>query len=143
MDTSFGARDEPLFITISTQSTDPEHILSKLIDDGVSGADPSIICHLYAADEDCDLEDEAQWLKANPALGDFRDREDLAAAIKKCRRMPADEPKVWNNQRVAPVAALIAPQTWKDCIGDAAFRDGEEVYLDGGFPNALDQESAT
>ena len=72
---------------------------------------PSIICHLYAADEDCDLEDEAQWLKANPALGDFRDREDLAAAIRKCRRMPADEPKVWNNQRVTPVAALIAPQT--------------------------------
>jgi len=40
LDTSFGARDEPLFITISTQSNDPEHILSKLIDDGISGADP-------------------------------------------------------------------------------------------------------
>ena len=46
LDTSFGARDEPLFITISTQSNDPEHILSKLIDDGLSGQDPSIICHL-------------------------------------------------------------------------------------------------
>jgi Phage Terminase len=32
LDTSFGARDEPLLITISTQSNDPEHILSKLID---------------------------------------------------------------------------------------------------------------
>jgi hypothetical protein len=54
-----------------------------------------------------------QIQKANPA---FRDREDLAAAIRKGRRMPAEEPKVRNlflNQRVALVAALIAPQTWK------------------------------
>src|SRR4051812_33929245 len=35
LDTSFGARDEPLFIVISTQSNDPEHIMSKLIDDGL------------------------------------------------------------------------------------------------------------
>ncbi len=35
-DTSFGARDEPLFIAISTQSNDPEHIMSQLIDDGLS-----------------------------------------------------------------------------------------------------------
>ena len=37
LDTSFGARAEPLFITISTQSNDPEHVLSKLIDDGLAG----------------------------------------------------------------------------------------------------------
>jgi phage terminase large subunit-like protein len=141
LDTSFGARDEPLFITISTQSNDPEHILSKLIDDGISGTDPSIICHLYAADEDCDLEDEAQWAKANPALGDFRDREDLAAAIRKARRLPAEEPKVRNlflNQRVAPVATLIAKQTWMDCVGDAAIADGEEVYLGLDLSASLD-----
>jgi phage terminase large subunit-like protein len=35
LDTSFGARADPLFVVISTQSNDPEHILSKLIDDGV------------------------------------------------------------------------------------------------------------
>ena len=29
LDTSFGARDEPLFIVISTQSNDPEHVLSQ------------------------------------------------------------------------------------------------------------------
>ena len=45
LDTSFGARDEPLFIVISTQSNDPEHIMSKLIDDGISGIDPAICCH--------------------------------------------------------------------------------------------------
>src|ERR1700751_5552706 len=60
VDTSFGARQEPLFIAISTQSNDPEHILSKLIDDGISGVDPAIVCHLYAADDDCDLAEEKQ-----------------------------------------------------------------------------------
>jgi phage terminase large subunit-like protein len=141
LDTSFGAREEPLFITISTQSNDPEHILSKLIDDGLSGLDPSIICHLYAADEDCDLDDEEQWKKANPALDDFRDREDLASAIRKARRLVAEEPKVRNlflNQRVAPVATLIAKQTWMDCSGNAAIADGEEVYLGLDLSASLD-----
>jgi phage terminase large subunit-like protein len=131
LDTSFGARDEPLFIVISTQSNDPEHILSKLIDDGLSGIDPSIVCHLYAADEGCALEDEAQWAKANPALGTFRDREDLVRAIVKAIRMPAEEPKTRNlllNQRVSPVSTLISRVMWQECIGPAELIDGEEVY---------------
>jgi phage terminase large subunit-like protein len=131
LDTSFGAADQPLFVTISTQSNDPEHILSKLIDDGLSGVDPSIVCHLYAADEDCDLEDEAQWLKANPALGVFRDREDLVAAVRKAKRLPAEEAKTRNlllNQRVSPVSSLISRAVWQECKGNAALIDGEEIY---------------
>jgi phage terminase large subunit-like protein len=132
LDTSFGARKEPLFITISTQSNDPEHILSRLIDDGTSGVDPSIVCHLYAADEDCDLGDEAQWAKANPALGKFRDFEDLASAIRKAQRLPAEEPKVRNlflNQRIAPVSPLLSRNEWMACHGEATINEGEEVYL--------------
>lgn len=132
LDTSFGARDEPLFIIMSTQSNDPEHIMSKLIDDGLAKTDPSIVCHLWAADEDCELDDEEQWKKANPALGDFRDYEDLASAIRKARRLPADEPKVRNlflNQRVSPSSILISRAEWMACIGEVTFEDGEEVYL--------------
>jgi phage terminase large subunit-like protein len=132
LDTSFGAREEPLFVTISTQSNDPEHILSKLIDDGLAKTDPAIVCHLYAADEDCALDDESQWSKANPALGIFRDREDLVTAVYKAMRMPAEEPKVRNlflNQRVSPNASLIARAEWFACAGPAEFVDGEEVYL--------------
>src|ERR1700751_4934552 len=81
LDTSFGAREEPLFIVISTQSNDPEHVLSRLIDYGLSGVDPSIVCHLFTADEGCELGDERQWRKANPALGKWRNYEDLDAAI--------------------------------------------------------------
>jgi phage terminase large subunit-like protein len=132
LDTSMGARAQPLFLTISTQSNDPNHILSKLIDDGLSGEDPSTVCHLYAAEEDTDLLDEAGWKAANPALGDFRSYEDLAVLARKAKRMPAEEPKFRNlylNQRVAPNATLIARTDWESCRGDAQWEDGEAVYL--------------
>jgi phage terminase large subunit-like protein len=134
LDTAFGARNEPLFIVISTQSNDPEHVLSKLIDDGLSGIDPSIVCHLYAADEDCELDDEKQWKKANPGLGKFRNREDLVAAVRKAKRLPAEEPKVRNlflNQRVSPVSTLISRAEWMACAGPdrSALVPGEDVYM--------------
>jgi phage terminase large subunit-like protein len=140
-DTSFGAAAEPLFITISTQSNDPEHILSKLIDDGLSKTDPSILCHLYAADEECELDDEKQWRQANPALGAFRDREDLATAIRKAIRLPAEEPKVRNlflNQRVSPSSPLLSRVEWLECVGEVSFAERESVYLALDLSSVLD-----
>ena len=132
LDTSMGARAEPLFVTISTQSNDPEHILSKLIDDGLSGEDPTTVCHLYAAAEDCDLLDKKGWKDANPALGDFRSLEDIAVLAAKAKRMPAEEPKFRNlylNQRVAPVSTLIARVDWMARQGAVRWNAGEEIYL--------------
>jgi phage terminase large subunit-like protein len=132
LDTSMGGRVEPLFITISTQSNDPEHILSKLIDDGLNSKDPTTLCHLYAVPDDADPFDSRQWKKANPALGDFRDMADFKAMAAKAARMPAEEPKFRNlylNQRVAPVSSLLSRKEWAACQGPAEFTDGEAVYL--------------
>jgi phage terminase large subunit-like protein len=133
LDTAMGARLEPLFITISTQSNEPEHVLSKLIDDGLGAKDPRIVCHLYAVPEEVeDIFDEKVWKLANPALGDFLQLEDMRAEAAKAQRMPAEEPRFRNlrlNQRVAPVASLISRAEWMACVGEAEFEDGEEVYL--------------
>lgn len=133
LDTSMGARAEPLFVVISTQSNDPEHILSKLIDDGKDAGDPTIVCHLYEVPEDCkDIFDPREWKKANPALGDFRSLADLKAIASKAQRMPAEEPKFRNlylNQRVAPVSSLISRPEWTACAGAPEFAEMEEVYL--------------
>ncbi len=132
LDTSFGARSDPLFVVISTQSNDPEHILSKLIDDGLSANDPTIVCHLYAAEEECPLDDQRQWRKANPALGDFRSFDDLKTLVAKAIRSPSEEPKTRNlylNQRISPHASLISRAEWFACVGDADFVEGEDVYL--------------
>lgn len=133
LDTSFGARADPLFVVISTQSNDPEHILSKLIDDGLNANDPRIVCHLYEVPEDCeDIFDSSVWKKANPALGDFRSLSDFKAIADKAKRDPAEEPKFRNfylNQRVSPTSSLIARREWEACAGSAEFTAGEQVYL--------------
>lgn len=133
LDTAQGARLEPLFAVISTQSNDPEHILSKLIDDGLHAGDSSIVCHLYAVPDDCpDIFDPKVWKKANPALGDFRSLAEMKKASEQAKRLPSFEPRFRNlylNQRVSPVASLIARAEWEACKGDAALVDGEDIYL--------------
>lgn len=79
MNTSQDARKEPLGIVISTQSPDPEHPLSKLMDDGLVANDATVLVHLYCAEDDAEIMDEDAWRAANPALGDFRSVEDLSA----------------------------------------------------------------
>ena len=133
LDTAMGARAEPLFVTISTQSNDPEHILSELIDDGLRDDDPTTVCHLYAVDDDCeDIFDEAAWYAANPALGDFRDMEDMRAQADRARRMPSFEASFRNlylNQRVDSNSPLIPRSEWVDCAVEQTLEPGERVYL--------------
>lgn len=121
--TSQGARAEPLFLTISTQNNEPSHVLSEMIDDGMrvdetTGAkcDPSIVVHLYAADDECDLLDEEQWFRANPALGDFRDINEFRVMAQRAKRLPSEENSfrlLYLNQRVSLQASLIAQSDWK------------------------------
>jgi phage terminase large subunit-like protein len=133
LDTSMGAREEPLFVAISTQSHDPEHIFSVMIDDALSGADPSSICHLYEVPLDvADVFDPDCWRLANPALGDFRDLDDLKAIADKASRLPAEEPKFRNlylNQRVSLNSSLIKRKDWEALAGDPKFETGEAVWL--------------
>ena len=141
LDTSFGAREEPILFIISTQSADPEHMLSKLIDDGIGADDPTIVCHLYAVDDDePDIFIERIWHKANPALKTFRSIDDFRAMAGKAERMPSFEASFRNlylNQRVSLVPSLISRPEWVSCIGDAQFEEGEEVIL------ALDASGTT
>ena len=134
LDTSMAAREEPLFIVISTQSNDPQHILSQLIDDGLSGRDPSTVCHLYAVPDDAQdvFTDQKLWKLANPALGDFRSLSEMKTAAKRAVRMPTFEASFRNlylNQRVNAESPLIPKGEWLACKGDATIPPGSEVYL--------------
>lgn len=137
--TSQGARQEPLGIIISTQSPDPEHPLSKLIDDGLVADDNRIVVHLYAVPDDVDdIFDEGVWRLANPALGDFREAEDLRALADSAARQPMEEASFRNlylNQRVDQTSPLIPRSEWKACqAGDTGGASGllrpkERIYL--------------
>lgn len=133
LDTAMGARPEPLFITISTQSNDPAHILSQLIDDGLNADDPTTVTHLYAVSDDAeDIFAEEVWHDANPALGDFRSMEDLRAMADRARRMPSFEASFRNlylNQRVDAQSPLIPRAEWMACKNEAVeLEPGEPVY---------------
>lgn len=82
--TGQGIFNEPLGITITTASSgeNPHNLemelynYAKSIDRG-EHADESFYYAIFEADENCDIMDESQWYKANPALGVFRKLEDL------------------------------------------------------------------
>jgi phage terminase large subunit-like protein len=134
LDTSMGAREEPLFITISTQSNDPQHILSQLIDDGLSGEDPTTVTHLYEVPMDVeDVYNEECWKLANPALDDFRSLEDLRVMAQRAKRMPSFDASFRNlylNQRVDAKSPMIPRAEWEAChTEDCKLLDGEEIFL--------------
>jgi phage terminase large subunit-like protein len=134
MDTSQGARLEPLGIVISTQSNDPNHPLSQLIDDALSANDPTVICHLYAVpDDEPDIFDPEIWKKANPALGTFRSREDFEAVAARAKRARSFENTFRNlylNQRVQVMSTLFSKSDWMELSDPGIeFEDGEEVLL--------------
>lgn len=132
--TSQGARANPLFLTISTQSHDPQHPLSQMIDDGLRGTDETIVCRLYAAPDDCDVQDEDAWAAANPGLAHgFPTREQLQMMADRASRMPSEERNfrlLHLNQRVSATASLIMAADWRACgLEGDRLQPGEPVYL--------------
>lgn len=140
--TSQAARFEPLLMVTSTQNDDPTHVLSEMIDS--ADEDPTRVVALHSAPEGCDLLDEAAWLAANPALGEFRDRDELVAMAAEAVRLPSFEQQfrlLYLNQRVPLHSSLITAQDWRACgpvvadphrfsIADTwDFEAGERVYL--------------
>lgn len=114
--TSQGAHDNPLFVAISTSSPSDADMFAMWIDDAIRSGDPHIVCHEYRADKDCDLLDEEQMLKANPAMGIFRNKRDLVQQLTKAERMPSTEAAARNlllNQRISLENLWLAPLVWK------------------------------
>ncbi|MCE7028930.1 terminase large subunit [Jiella avicenniae] len=98
-----GKRKEALGLIISTQAPDDNHALSQMIDDGLSGADPSIFVQLISAPPEADPFAEATWFACNPALGKYLSVKEMREAAARARRIPAFEPSFRNlrlNQRV-------------------------------------------
>lgn len=113
-----GKRREALGIVISTQAPNDEHVLSQLIDDGLTDADPSTVVHLTVAPDDADPFDEETIKACNPAYGKFLDLDDLKKSMERARRMPSFEPAFRNlrlNQRVdtATEGRLCTGPVWK------------------------------
>lgn len=128
--TSQGAHRDPLQLVISTQAPTDGDLLSIWIDDALQSKDPRIVCHLYAAENGCDLDDRKAWLASNPGLGRIRSEEDLVSQIQQAMRLPSMENSVRNlllNQRIQRTSPFLTPTVWKRNSGPV----DREIFLDG------------
>ncbi|WP_348826648.1 terminase TerL endonuclease subunit [Halomonas sp. RT37] len=129
--TAQGAHDAPLLLAISTQAATDADLLSVWLDDAERSGDPHIVSHVYAAPKDAELDDEAAWKAANPALDLFRSRADMEKQASRAKRMPSAENTFRNlnlNQRVSTVSPFVSPDAWKACGGDPERLEGLVAY---------------
>lgn len=128
---SQGAHEHPLLLTMSTQAPSDADMLSQWIDTAERTGEPSTVCHVYEAPEDCEIGDRKAWALANPAVGKFRSRQDLKRQAKQAAELPAKESSFRNlclNQRVSGISLWIAPRIWANCRekpDPAVFRDSQ------------------
>ena len=119
IETAQGAYEKSsLLIAISTQAPTDNDLFSKWIDDAIESKDPEIVCHLYAADQECDIDDEDEWAKANPGLGIFRSFEDIRSFCDQAKRIPSKENTfrwLYLNQRVETASPFISKSVWQAC----------------------------
>ena len=121
--TSTAARAEPLMIVISTQSSDPNHIMSELVEygrkvrDGVV-KDVTFYPFILEAPVDADPWSEKVWKACNPALGDFRSLEEMRHYAEQAKRIPAREAAFrafYLNQQVDAEQRFIGSADWLAC----------------------------
>lgn len=120
LETATAAQQNPLSIVISTQAPNPDDLLSVLIDDAQTGADPRVVLSLYTAPDAADPFDAETIKLANPAFGDFQNADEVLAMAEDARRMPSREPEYRNlilNQRVEMYSPFISRSVWASCGG--------------------------
>ena len=82
LSTAFGARRQPLFISISTAGSNPLSLYGREYDRAtkvLAGTvdDPSYLAHIYELPAGADWRDENNWHRANPGLDVIVDRQQL------------------------------------------------------------------
>lgn len=124
--TGGAARAEPLFVVISTQSHDKNHVMSELVQYGRRVLDQVVqddtfLPVIFAAPDDADPWSPATWYECNPALGDFRSLEEMQSAADQAKALPAREPSfrlLYLNQPVDASARFLNRRDWDACKGE-------------------------
>lgn len=118
METATAAQEEPLSIIISTQAPTDADLLSVLIDDAKTGADPRTVLRLQTAPDGVDTFSDEAIRAANPAFDVFMNRDEVRAMAADASRMPARQAEYENlvlNRRVEASAPFISRSIWQAC----------------------------
>lgn len=117
IETASAAHESPLSIIISTQAPTDADLLSLLIDDALTGADPRIKVALHTAPIDMDPFSDEAIRAANPHFDVFMSREEVRKQATDAKRLPAQEASYRNlilNQRVEARSPFVTHTVWKE-----------------------------
>ncbi len=136
--TSGGTRRQPLTVAITTAGYDRNsicwevHEYARKILAGII-KDPTFYAVIYAAPEEADWTDETVWAAANPALGDFRDIEEMRALCARAQETPALQNtfrRLYLNQWTRQADRWLSVMAWDASAGEVFPEDlwGERCY---------------
>jgi phage terminase large subunit-like protein len=131
LETASAAQESPLSIVISTQAPTDSDLLSLLIDDALTGADPANKVELCTANIDLDPFSEEAIRQANPHYDDFMNKSEVLRQAQDAKRLPSREAAYRNlilNQRVEARNPFVARAIWLENGDEPDSIDGQRVY---------------
>ena len=131
LETASAAQENPLSIIISTQAPTDADLLSLLIDDALTGADPRNKVELCTAPLDLDPFSLKAIKAANPHFEDFMNKEEVLRQASDAKRLPSREPAFRNlilNQRVEARSPFISRSIWTENGAPADALEGKAIY---------------
>lgn len=131
LETASAAQDQPMSIIISTQAPTDADLLSLLIDDALTGADPQNKVELCTAPVDLDPFSDEAIRAANPHFDDFMNQTEVRRQASDAKRLPSREPAYRNlilNQRVEARAPFISKAVWDENAATPGNLRGQKVY---------------
>lgn len=131
LETASAAQEQPLSIVISTQAPTDADLLSLLIDDAMTGADPRNKVELCTAPLDMDPFSEKAIRAANPHFDDFMNKEEVGRQASDAKRMPSRESAYRNlilNQRIEARDPFVSRSIWQANGATPQDLDGADVF---------------
>lgn len=130
LETACAAQEDPLTVVISTQAPSAADLFSTLLDDALTGADPTIKAVVYSVPEKANVFDIKEVAKAQPHWH-LMNQAEVKSQLESARRLPSREPKFRNlvaNQRTEQEAPFISRMTWEDNAAAPRPLAGQVVY---------------
>ncbi|MCX6001767.1 MAG: terminase large subunit [Chloroflexi bacterium] len=121
--TSTGSRRQPLTLVITTAGFDrnsicwEQHNYALKVQNGII-QDSTFLPVIFSAPEDADWKDEKVWKSSNPALGTFRNIDEMRTLCKKAQETAALEMtfrRLYLNQWVNSVESWLPMDAWDTC----------------------------
>ena len=131
LETATAAQDDPLSVVISTQAPTDADLLSLLIDDAKTGADPRTVLRFQTAPPELDKYSVEAVRAANPAFDVFMNQQEVLGMMDAAKRMPTRSAEFENlvlNRRVETKSPFVTRAVWEE-NGEKPFPlDGKKVW---------------